>query len=75
MSNTYWIIYLLSIPVSYMLFRFYFKRNDDGMQSVGFIMMFIPTMNIIQPIVLIVLTYLMKNKLFDFKKFFGGKSQ
>lgn len=49
------IIYVLSIFVSKFLFRMYFKHinKEDTMYSAAYVMMFIPFMNVFQPIGLI----------------------
>jgi hypothetical protein len=71
------ISYLITVVVSYILFRVYFKLNkDDKSYDLAFIAMFIPIFNIVQSISLIIGFTLMKvveNKKLSLKKFFGVK--
>jgi ABC-type glycerol-3-phosphate transport system permease component len=71
------ITYLITVIISYALFRLHFKLNkDDNSYGLAVVFMIIPFFNILQPIGLIIGFAIMKmfrNKKLSLKKFFGIK--
>lgn len=70
----YFLLYIISISISYLLFRQFLKNDKDARyysMSLTIFIMLLPALNIAIPLVLIVMSKIEKRNLnLDYKKFF-----